>query len=383
MKTHYPVIISLVSPGILVERLHYGPYSHYWWQLSPLLPAESKKDKKNTYFPIRVNQKTKATLNNHEFTTTIVVGNKDNNNFLPGYVCQCEAIVEIANDPTTAISEVYSKVFATETRYSGLLIMGWNNENIIKELCDDVSFISQSFLLDKIKIFVYGTGYSSHTDWFHAGPGYKSSLLYKFNENKQALFVSKIEEDFSCILKIYQDQILKSTIKGKNPIDVWKTLGLIKKFNGNQLFGVENYVIQSLNKKQKVLTCSPQEWKNPSIMESLFDFHLKRRTTIMYTENYKFNIRELRAWNAFLHAVGAHNVTPWSNDDECQMGFLVKDISMPLKNSTQTFWRCFNLALENNKKNYDGKRRVLSIIAEDFTYEELQKNLGVSIQHKF
>jgi hypothetical protein len=65
------------------------------------------------------------------------------------------------------------------------------------------------------------------------------------------------------------------------------------------------------------------------------------------------------------------------------MGFLVKDISMPLKNSTQTFWQCFNLALEDNKKNYDGKRRVLSIIAEDFTYEELQKNLGVSIQHKF
>lgn len=41
----------------------------------------------------------------------------------------------------------------------------------------------------------------------------------------------------------------------------------------------------------------------------------------MYTENYKFNIRELRAWNAFLRAVGAHNVTPWSNDDECPVIF--------------------------------------------------------------
>ncbi|RGB23223.1 hypothetical protein C1646_774828 [Rhizophagus diaphanus] len=80
-------------------------------------------------------------------------------------------------------------------------------------------------------------------------------------------------------------------------------------------------------------------------MESLFIFYLKRRTTvnidwyqlfvkwdkqesslielhnelhIMYTENYKFNIQELRAWNTFLHAVSAHNVTPWSNDDEYQ-----------------------------------------------------------------
>ena len=103
-----------------------------------------------------------------------------------------------------------------------------------------------------------------------------------------------------------------------------------------------------MNKKQKVLTCLLQEWKNLSIMESLFDFHLKRRTIInidwyqlfvkwdkqesslielhnelqiIYTENYKFNIQELRAWNAFLHAVDAHDVTPWSNDEECQVIF--------------------------------------------------------------
>jgi len=60
------------------------------------------------------------------------------------------------------------------------------------------------------------------------------------------------------------------------------------------------------------------------------------------------------------------------------MKFLVKDISTPIKNSTSTFWQCFNRALENNKKNQDGKRRVLSIIANDFTYKELQENLGVS-----
>ncbi len=344
MKTHRQLNISLISPGILVEKLHYGPYSRYWWQP---LPESTELKEKSAYFPIRVNQKTKATLNKREFIITIVIGNKDNNKFLPGYVCQCETIVEIANDPTNAISKVYSKVFATETRYSGLLIMGWNDENIIKELYEDVSFIPQLFLLEKIKIFVYGTGYSSRTDWFYAGPGYKSSLLYKFDGNKQALFVSKIE-DSSCTLEIYQDQILKCTIKGKDPLDVWKTSGLIKKFNGNQLFGIDNHEIQSLNNQQKIPTCSPQEWKNYSTMDSLFDFHLRRRTIanidwyqlfvkwdkqessliemhnelqIIYSENYEFNIRELRAWYAFLRAVGAHNVTPWSNDDECQVFF--------------------------------------------------------------
>jgi hypothetical protein len=53
------------------------------------------------------------------------------------------------------------------------------------------------------------------------------------------------------------------------------------------------------------------------------------------------------------------------------MGILVK-------NSTQVFWQCFAHALKDNKKNFDGKRRILSIIADDFTYDELQENLGVS-----
>ena len=345
MKTHRLSNVSLISPGILVENLHYGPYSRYWWQP---LPESPESNEKKAYFPIRVNQKTKSTLNKREFIITIVIGNKDNNEYLPSYICQCDTIVETANDPTNAISKVYSKVFATETRYSGLSIMGWNDENIIKNLYEDVSFIPQSFLLEKIKIFIYGAGYSSNEDWFCAGPGYKSSLLYKFNGNKQALFVSKIEEDFSCTLEIYQDQILKRTIRDKNPIGVWKTSGLLKKFNGNQLFGIDNHEIQSLNIKQKIPTCSLQEWENYSIMESLFDFHLRRRTIanidwyklfvkwdkqesslielynelqIIYGKKYEFNIRELRAWHAFLRATGAHNVTPWSNDDECQVFF--------------------------------------------------------------
>jgi hypothetical protein len=60
------------------------------------------------------------------------------------------------------------------------------------------------------------------------------------------------------------------------------------------------------------------------------------------------------------------------------MKLLVKEIPKPIKNSTPTFWQCFNHALEDNKKNCDGKHRVLSIIADDFTYKELQENLGVS-----
>jgi hypothetical protein len=205
-----------------------------------------------------VKQTIKVTLNNAEFTVTVVVGNKDNNNFLPGYVCQCKDIVRIANNLTNAISEVYSKIFGTKTRYSGSLIMGWNNENIINKLSENIPFTPRSFFLEKIKIFVYGVEYSINMDWYYAGPGYKSSLIYKFDGDKHALFVSKIEETL-CTVEIYQDQKLQVKYTSKNPVDAWKNIESTKKFNGNQLFGIDNQTIKSLNQKQKKPTCSPQE----------------------------------------------------------------------------------------------------------------------------
>lgn len=272
MKKHRQADVSLISPGELVEALHYGPYSRYWWHF---LSDLNKDSNETVYLPIRVQQKSKIILNEHEFIVTIVAGNKENNNFLPGYLCQSENIVEIANDPTNAISEVYFKIFETKTRYSGVQIMGWNDENIIKELCKDVFFVPRLISLEQIKIFVYGVGYSSRTDWFYAGPGYKSSLLYnKYRGNTMALFISKIEET-KCILEIHQNQKCKRIIEGESPIDVWKNSDLIKKFNSNQLFGIDNHMIQSLNQKQKVPTCSPQEWDNYSNMKSLFNFHLR------------------------------------------------------------------------------------------------------------
>lgn len=42
-------------------------------------------------------------------------------------------------------------------------------------------------------------------------------------------------------------------------------------------------------------------------------------------------------------------------------------------------WECFNKSLEQNKTGYDGKIRILSIIASEFQYEELQRKLKVSL----
>ncbi|GBB84796.1 hypothetical protein RclHR1_11370001 [Rhizophagus clarus] len=282
MKTQRQVNVSLISPGELVETIHYGPYSHYWWHLLPNFNKDNEDNKETAYFSIRVSQKSKVTLNEHEFIVTVVV------------------------------------------------------------------------------------------------------------ENTHALFISKIEET-SYTLEIYQNQECKRIIKDESPINIWKNLGLIKKFNGNQLFGIDNNMIQSLNQKQKAPTCSPREWEDYSIMLLLFNYHLKRRTITdidwhqlfvkwkkqvsplielnnelqeIYSEDYQFSSRELEADPKQDSALLAQLY---------QMGILAN-------NSIQTFWQCFNQALNDNKKNYDGKRRILSIISDDFTYDKLQENLGVG-QH--
>ncbi|CAB4394479.1 unnamed protein product [Rhizophagus irregularis] len=110
--------------------------------------------------------------------------------------------------------------------------------------------------------------------------------------------------------------------------------------------------------------------------------------------------RELRAWQSMLRDVGSYNVTPWSNKESeyqfwtrssqpeqdratlqqlSKIGFLVSTpIHMP--NKTKTFWNSFRRALDDNKQNSDGKRRVLSIIADEFSYSELETNLNVGIK---
>jgi len=59
-------------------------------------------------------------------------------------------------------------------------------------------------------------------------------------------------------------------------------------------------------------------------------------------------------------------------------GFL-RTISSCQFNATEVFWQCFLRALEENPRGYDGKRRILSIIADKFSYETLHQMLKVKL----
>ena len=47
-------------------------------------------------------------------------------------------------------------------------------------------------------------------------------------------------------------------------------------------------------------------------------------------------------------------------------------------NQTETLWNCIQESLNVNKKGQDGKRRILSIVADQFSYDEIKNNLNVS-----
>ncbi|CAG8515568.1 11508_t:CDS:2, partial [Funneliformis mosseae] len=139
-------------------------------------------DKENaTFFLLRIGQKTKTCLNNRNFFVTIIIGNK-NNTSLPGYLCQSDAYIsQIKNDPSRAISSVYAQMFENRTRFSGPLVLGWQDEDIIHQLLRDVLFIPILIFVDSLKIFVYRIGISSQVNWLNASPRYKSSFTHKFN----------------------------------------------------------------------------------------------------------------------------------------------------------------------------------------------------------
>ncbi|POG79108.1 hypothetical protein GLOIN_2v1530472 [Rhizophagus irregularis DAOM 181602=DAOM 197198] len=234
--------------------------------------------------------------------------------------------------------------------------MGWNNENILEILKNDIEFFPVICTVGKYKIFLYAIGYSLNKGWIS---GYEASIIHVFDK-KQGILVSKIENEdciasfdkHCCIVEIYQDSQLKKRVIGASPDDVWRKTGLIQNYNRTQLFG---RTLANINRHQFFIS-----WA-----ESNFDE------------------REFRAWKSMLHASGCTNITLWSLEvgtetlaDLFKIGLLTS-IPIHMPNATRTFWTCFERALSNNKRTYDGNHQILSIIAEDFTYDELQNNLGV------
>ena len=59
---------------------------------------------------------------------------------MPEYYCISDQVEAIEANSTKAILTVYANIFKNFTRYSGHAIIGWNDENILEKLKNDVEF---------------------------------------------------------------------------------------------------------------------------------------------------------------------------------------------------------------------------------------------------
>ncbi|RIB07732.1 hypothetical protein C2G38_2213512 [Gigaspora rosea] len=123
MSKYLDAKVTSTLPGCLVEYLHYGPYSQFWWNFK----AESSNNKES-FFPIHIGQTTCIYLNDCKFVMHVVIGNSEDR-LNPGWCCisDNESVTEVSSKK--AISSVYQKLFGTTTRYSGSMVIGLDNQS--------------------------------------------------------------------------------------------------------------------------------------------------------------------------------------------------------------------------------------------------------------
>ncbi|CAB4476987.1 unnamed protein product [Rhizophagus irregularis] len=367
--------VSLIKVGKLDEELHFGAFGRFWW-----------KSRDNILYPIRLEMKTLVTLNKTHFIITVVKGTSVAA-FQPGYICEANGITSSVYDtPSGAINFLYHILFSSKTRFSGPLICGFNDKEINKRILDDIPFQPFTIMVGNLQIFIGMIGVSDQENLGYVGPGYLSSFIYRVGEEKiRTLFVQQIHQRH-CSVALYQDERIKLKYSGKNPVEVWKEvwkkIEVLQNWDGKTLFGINHEKTQNLVNILRTPSCTINEWNNEIMMTQLYKQHL-----------YKFT-------PASIPCVGCTNITPFDKDksdkefwtkaenpidDKHVLIYLYEnnflDMSLPDDNPNpivNKFWSCFNESLKVNKKGIDGKRRILSIIADDFSYEEIRTNLLVA-----
>jgi hypothetical protein len=320
--------LQLISAGQLIPSLHYGPFAVEWWIFN----------NQKTFIPIRINMRIQLELNKTKLIIRAV-----NNDSKPGYVCESDETGEIYLSASEAINETYKKLFNNKTRYSGLSVMGFDNDIITTELLSDVTFSPFKITLDNFSILIINLGDSSDNFDNIVGSGYQSSFNYKY-QGKQCLFVQKKNSTNNYEIEIFQKKEKIITYNDISPTEIWRKIGILKKYNGDTLFGINHpATIEAFEKYQDPPICNAMQWNNIEIMTEAFDRCLKKKIAVVGIDWYKFFIswkeqkatiieltshlkkiypsehvftdRELNAWRKMMKKVGCVEITPYKRNE--------------------------------------------------------------------
>ncbi|RHZ81548.1 hypothetical protein Glove_118g21 [Diversispora epigaea] len=274
---------QLLTPGIIVQKLHYGPFAISWWVFIKTKTAQNKQ-----CVPIRINMRIKFELNQEEFIIRVV-----DNNRKPGYVCELDMEAIIYSTSSAAINETYKKIFDVKTRFSGPSVLGFDNEIMAEQLQAEILFFPFQIIIYDITIFVIVL---DQAEWNFAGPGYRSSFFHKYRGQHSLIYQSIMNTE--CRIDIYHQENKIQTYTGESPNDVWTKPDILKNYNGKDLFGLCNqFVIQAIQIYINVPYCKACDWNNIEIMTHAFEKYLKRRISVVDLDWYlSMEINDTICW---------------------------------------------------------------------------------------
>jgi len=333
-------VTTLLSTGNIIPEIHYGPFSREWWIAS----EENINNEITLLVPIRLGMTTLTKLNGREFIIIVLEPDIKISNG-PRYLATCGSVIsEIYTSSSAAITSLYKNIFGTKTKFSGPLVMGFDQAAIVEQLLSNVQFRPFEFFVETLRIIVFGIGISKNQEWNYAGAGYQSSFVDNVDK-KQFLYVQNFT-DKRCNLTIYEENQLRTIVCGKTPADVWSIVDHKPRFDANKLFGIDNEYTQALINQLQIPSCTSKDWDDKIILQQIFEYHLKKRTksnlnwmgfienwknqqseiielgtslTQLYGSDYQINSRELCAWKSMLRHMGCVEITPKDVADQSEV----------------------------------------------------------------
>ncbi|CAG8705215.1 15634_t:CDS:2, partial [Gigaspora rosea] len=217
-------------------------------------------------------------LNEQEFITEVVRLNTAFGS-CPGYICKYGEIQsEICESATVAISTVYQRVFNTKTKFLGPEVLGFDKAIIMDELLSDLLF-HPYIQLGNLQIWIINIESSSEI----------STNLAEIEKNH-------------CKVTIFYGSNVYINFIDQSPDLVWIQIGILRQYNGDQLFGLTNQHTKDLVQTAQI----PKQPNN--IIE------LRLALQQIYPTEYEIGVQEFRAWKAILKNVGCSDVTPYEKD---------------------------------------------------------------------
>ncbi|CAG8793996.1 10306_t:CDS:2, partial [Gigaspora margarita] len=100
---------------------------------------------------------------------------------------------DIEETLSAAITSLYNRLFLnSNTKFSGLYILGWNDKDLLNSSLKGVEFRLFAFKVEKYLVQVINVEIENNSDLMGTGIGYMSSFIGEYNK-KQALFIQIYE----------------------------------------------------------------------------------------------------------------------------------------------------------------------------------------------